>query len=249
MLTIQERKMRDLRDTSRNVKKAYEEAVARRSSSQRELNDLLQRKSSWNEADILRFTELVRTDHARELEEAQARTHASDADNTVERQFDELMRSILSRYHEEQVWSDKIRSLSTHGSLIALGLNMVIFVLALVFVEPWKRKKLLKTFEERIYSFTGENQRQLETQLSEYMKSREIQEARLLESLASLDRVRQEKLMPPVNTTSDKEQATVYGNIHTDSTSTNIITTLKHRIIIVTAVGAFVGGLFGVLLQ
>ncbi|THH05971.1 hypothetical protein EW145_g4407 [Phellinidium pouzarii] len=139
-----ERKMHDIREAGRIAKTLYEDAVARRSSSQRELNDLLQRKSSWNDADVLRFTELVRTDHAHELAEARARAAAADADGAVERQFGELMRTILARYHEEQVWSDKIRSASTYGSLAALGLNLIVFVFAIVLVEPWKRKKLVQ---------------------------------------------------------------------------------------------------------
>ncbi|KAG9091872.1 sensitivity to high expression protein she9 [Ceratobasidium sp. UAMH 11750] len=66
------------------------------------------------------------------------------------------MRAILDRYHEEQVWSDKIRSVSTYGSLAALVANMVVFVLAIVLVEPWKRKRLAETFERRIVEMSEE---------------------------------------------------------------------------------------------
>lgn len=67
------------------------------------------------------------------------------------------MRTILARYHEEQVWSDKIRSASTYGSLAALGLNMVIFILAIVIVEPLKRRRLAQTFEKKIEEMSLEN--------------------------------------------------------------------------------------------
>ena len=67
------------------------------------------------------------------------------------------MRTILARYHEEQVWSDKIRSASTYGSLAALGLNMVIFILAIIVVEPWKRRRLAQTFEKKIEEMSMEN--------------------------------------------------------------------------------------------
>jgi sensitive to high expression protein 9 len=67
------------------------------------------------------------------------------------------MRTILARYHEEQVWSDKIRSASTYGSLAALGLNMVIFILAIIVVEPWKRRRLAQTFERKIEEMSAEN--------------------------------------------------------------------------------------------
>ncbi|KAG9106064.1 sensitivity to high expression protein she9, partial [Ceratobasidium sp. 392] len=82
------------------------------------------------------------------------------AESAVDTEFGALMRAILDRYHEEQVWSDKIRSVSTYGSLAALIANMVVFVLAIVLVEPWKRKRLAETFERRIVEM-GEEMREV----------------------------------------------------------------------------------------
>jgi sensitive to high expression protein 9 len=75
---------------------------------------------------------------------------AAATDQAIEQEFQSLTRAILNRYHEEQVWSDKIRSASTYGSLLALGLNILIFILAIIVVEPYKRKRLAETFEKRI---------------------------------------------------------------------------------------------------
>ena len=80
-----------------------------------------------------------------------------EAEDMVEREFSQLMRLILARYHEEQVWSDKIRSASTYGSLVALGLNMVVFISAILVVEPWKRRRLVQTFEAKISELSVEN--------------------------------------------------------------------------------------------
>lgn len=66
------------------------------------------------------------------------------------------MRAILARYHEEQVWSDKIRSASTYGSLAVLGVNLVVFIIAIIVVEPWKRKKLAQTFERKVEGMGAE---------------------------------------------------------------------------------------------
>jgi hypothetical protein len=73
-----------------------------------------------------------------------------EAEAQVERAFDALMKSILHRYHEEQVWSDKIRSVSTYGSLIVLIVNLVVFLGAIAVVEPWKRKRLVKGLEAQV---------------------------------------------------------------------------------------------------
>jgi len=74
----------------------------------------------------------------------------AETEDAVDREFSELMRAILARYHEEQVWSDKIRSASTYGSLAVLGVNLVVFIMAVIVVEPWKRKRLTQTFERKV---------------------------------------------------------------------------------------------------
>lgn len=153
------------RQTAQQAKAAYEEAVVRRSNSQREVNDLLQRKSSWTDGDVGRFTSLVRQDHLYEQEESQAKTAVNVSEDAVEREFSQLLRIILARYHEEQVWSDKIRSASTYGSLAALGLNMLVFILAIIVVEPWKRRRLAQTFETKIEEMSLENAARLETSM------------------------------------------------------------------------------------
>jgi sensitive to high expression protein 9 len=93
------------------------------------------------------------------------------------------MQTILARYHEEQVWSDKIRSASTYGSLLALGLNMVVFILAIIIVEPWKRRRLTQTFEKKIQDMSIDNRAMVE----DGMKSLEMhligQEKLLLDTL------------------------------------------------------------------
>ena len=153
------------RQTAQQAKAAYEEAVVRRSNSQREVNDLLQRKSSWTDGDVGRFTSLVRQDHLYEQEELQAKSAVNVSEDAVEREFSQLLRIILARYHEEQVWSDKIRSASTYGSLAALGLNMLVFILAIIVVEPWKRRRLAQTFETKIEEMSLENAERLETSM------------------------------------------------------------------------------------
>ncbi|KDQ62203.1 hypothetical protein JAAARDRAFT_65992 [Jaapia argillacea MUCL 33604] len=177
----QEAQISVARQGAREAKKAYDEAVIQRANSQREVNDLLQRKSTWTDQDVSRFTTLVRQDHLYEQTEARAKAEAIRADDEVEREFSELMRSILARYHEEQVWSDKIRSTSTYGSLAALGLNLVVFILAIVVVEPWKRRRLAQTFERKIEELSEENRNMIEGGMLNLAKHFEKQENYLSE--------------------------------------------------------------------
>ncbi|KAJ3516596.1 hypothetical protein NLJ89_g1027 [Agrocybe chaxingu] len=161
----QEERINAVRQAARKAKTAYEEAVVQRSNSQREVNDLLQRKSMWADSDVGRFTSLVRQDHLYEQEEARAKAAVDETEDAVEKEFSQLMRTILARYHEEQVWSDKIRSASTYGSLAALGLNLFVFILAIVIVEPWKRRRLAQTFERKIEELSEENEARLDASM------------------------------------------------------------------------------------
>lgn len=153
---VQEARIRASRQAAREAKTAYDDAVLQRSISQREVNDLLQRKSSWTDTDVSSFTSLVRSDHSFEQEESRAKARVAETEDAVDREFSELMRVILARYHEEQVWSDKIRSASTYGSLAVLGVNVVVFIMAIIVVEPWKRKKLAQTFERKVEEMGAE---------------------------------------------------------------------------------------------
>jgi len=80
------------------AKKAYESAVQRRSQSQKEVNDLLHRKSSWDDKDVSRFTALVREDHLYEQAEARAKDEVQRSEVNVDAAFDDLMRAILNRW-------------------------------------------------------------------------------------------------------------------------------------------------------
>ena len=111
----------------------------------------------WKDTDVSRFTALVRQDHALEQEEARAKAAVTQTEDEVERAFSALMRTILARYHEEQIWSDKIRSVSTYGQLAVLGVNVFVFVLAIILVEPWKRRRLMQAFERKVQEMEAAN--------------------------------------------------------------------------------------------
>ena len=138
------------RTALQKAREDYTLAISQRSSSQREVNELLQRKHAWTPNDLERFTELYRSDHANE----QAETAAQENLLTVERRTEEaaakLSASILARYHEEQIWSDKIRRMSTWGTWGLMGVNVLLFLVFQIGVEPWRRKRLVKGFEDKV---------------------------------------------------------------------------------------------------
>ncbi|KAK4693723.1 hypothetical protein P7C71_g3727, partial [Lecanoromycetidae sp. Uapishka_2] len=118
--------------------------------SQREVNELLQRKHAWTPNDLERFTELYRSDHANEQAETAAQENLMAIERRAEEAGARLSACILARYHEEQIWSDKIRRMSTWGTWGLMGINILLFVVFQIGVEPWRRRRLVKGFEEKV---------------------------------------------------------------------------------------------------
>ncbi|GAC98182.1 hypothetical protein PHSY_005771 [Pseudozyma hubeiensis SY62] len=158
-ITLLETSLESARTLASAAKKAYLQSVQSRSTSQRETNDLLSRKNSWTESDLSRYTELLRKEHALSRQETEAEKELERSEAEVQACFDELMKAVMVRYHEEQIWSDRMRGMSTYGSLLVAGLNAVLFVLAILLVEPYKRRRLAETFEQRLVAAEEQSRR------------------------------------------------------------------------------------------
>ncbi|ODQ81599.1 hypothetical protein BABINDRAFT_26379, partial [Babjeviella inositovora NRRL Y-12698] len=139
-------------------KEAYAIAISERSASQKEVNELLQRKHTWTSADLMRFTELFQNDHVNEKTEGELSKKLEMAEHEAEEIQLNLTQAILTRYHEEQIWSDKIRRTSTWGTFVIMGINVFLFLVVQLLLEPWKRKRLVGSFEEKVKQALAEAQ-------------------------------------------------------------------------------------------
>ncbi|KAH6608407.1 hypothetical protein Trco_001753 [Trichoderma cornu-damae] len=128
----------------RSARQAYKTSNNKRASTQREVTTLLARKDTWTPTDLERFTELYRTDHVLEGEVVTAQENLTEAEADEQKLSQKLSAGILKRYHEEQIWSDRIRRASTWGTWGLMGMNFVLFVVLQFVAEPWKRKRLVK---------------------------------------------------------------------------------------------------------
>ncbi|KAI5809352.1 Mdm33 family-domain-containing protein, partial [Pyronema omphalodes] len=160
-ISAQEAHVRASRAAVRQAKEDYTAAINRRSASQREVNELLQRKHAWSSTDLERFTQLYRSDHTNEQEELAAQERLSKSESAADEAQAQLARSILARYHEEQIWSDKIRRASTWGTWGLMGFNVLLFVVVQLGLEPWKRKRLVGGFEEKVREVIKEENEKL----------------------------------------------------------------------------------------
>lgn len=145
-----EQELKDAKQTVKGAKDKYTKAIQERSLLQKEINELLTRKHNWSQNDLERFTELYRNDHVNEQGEISAQEQLTKAEQLVDSIQLKLTQLILTRYHEEQIWSDKIRRASTWGTWFLMGFNIMLFVVATFIVEPWKRRKMVGSFEDKV---------------------------------------------------------------------------------------------------
>jgi sensitive to high expression protein 9 len=128
----------------RASRQAYKTSNTKRANTQREVTTLLARKDTWSPQDLERFTTLYRADHELEGEVAAAQEALTEAEADEQRLNQKLNSGILKRYHEEQIWSDRIRRASTWGTWGLMGMNFLLFLMLQFVAEPWKRKRLVK---------------------------------------------------------------------------------------------------------
>jgi sensitive to high expression protein 9 len=81
----------------------------------------------------------------------EAASKLAEAERVTEQVANKLSTSILRRYHEEQIWSDKIRRMSTWGTWGLMGVNVLIFLVFQFGFEPWRRRRLVRGFEEKVH--------------------------------------------------------------------------------------------------
>lgn len=171
------------------ARSAYKSAVSSRSATQREVTTLLARQKTWTPADFERFTALYRQDYELEASVAARAAELEEREREAERLGRELNSAILSRYHEEQIWSDKIRRMSTWGTWGLMGVNVLLFLVFQFGAEPWRRKRLVKGFEEKVREALEEERR-----LEEVIKERESELERIREAeLAATKAIDEEK--------------------------------------------------------
>lgn len=145
-----EQKLKDIKKEIHDAKVEHEKALELRSSSQKEVNELLERKNSWNPADLDRFTRIYMTTHDLDNSVKTSAAKLKKLEDLQESTHDALIRSIMNRYHEEQVWSDKIRQFSTWGTILIMCINLLLVFLVQFIFEPFKRWRLVNSFEGKV---------------------------------------------------------------------------------------------------
>ncbi|CDK25003.1 unnamed protein product [Kuraishia capsulata CBS 1993] len=168
-----EEQLQRIRAQIQDSKAAHETAVSERVASQKEVNALLERKHSWSTEDLERFTELYRDDHSLEQTVKETADAVKELEVKEEETYSQLIQGIMNRYHEEQVWSDRIRSFSTWGTLMIMAVNLLLFVVVQLFLEPFKRSRLVSSFEMKVTDLLDEKVATMQASLEEKIRKSE----------------------------------------------------------------------------
>ena len=188
-IVTMEKQLDEQKGTVQDLKRKYENAIETRTDSQKQLNELLQRKSSWSPHDLKLFTDLYQADATNSQNERSLKTNLAENEAKETKMEDELYRAILTRYHEEQIWSDKIRRTSTWGTFLLMGMNIVLFLVFQLLLEPWKRRRLTRSFEDKV-----------KTALEDYSRTQNSKSISVEEKLAPIDK-------PVVNDMESKQES------------------------------------------
>ncbi|OAJ44000.1 hypothetical protein BDEG_27302 [Batrachochytrium dendrobatidis JEL423] len=155
------------------AKLQYEETIDERRRTQKELNSLLQRKDSWLDMDITRFTELYRKDLSLEQSETAAQGSYKLATEQFEKAQVEYLSEIRERYVEEQLYSDKIRQASTWWTWGLISTHFVIFIAIQFYVEPKKKEALKRDMTAIILETSKHDRLGLTLELKDIMISQQ----------------------------------------------------------------------------
>lgn len=169
-----EKALADAQERVRVARQTYKSSNSKRAATQREVTTLLARKDTWSPVDLERFTELYRTDHVLEGEVVAAQENLTESEADEQSLNQRLNAGILKRYHEEQIWSDRIRRASTWGTWGLMGMNFVLFVILQFFAEPWRRRRLVKGVveqEKQVLEGVRGDMEALKTRLEEKLDS------------------------------------------------------------------------------
>lgn len=126
------------------AKAALDVAYAQKTSSQKEVVGLLERKHSWSDSDLERYMSLVRSEHLNDQAVQNAKDKVAEAEKGLEEARSRLEKVERKQYHEEQIWSDTIRRNSTWVTFGLMGFNIFVLLASIVLIEPWRRSRMVR---------------------------------------------------------------------------------------------------------
>ena len=132
------------------AKEALEVARNAESRSRKEVVSLLERRHSWSDTDLERYMSLIRSEHLNDQAVSSAKDLVSASEHCLDEARAKLEKMERMQYHEEQIWSDTIRRNSTWVTFGLMGVNILLLLVTMGVVEPWRRKRMVREIKSAL---------------------------------------------------------------------------------------------------
>jgi hypothetical protein len=136
-------------DSVRQCRSEVERAQLAHDDAAKRHANLMMRREQWDSNDASSFVEVTASDVQTRQSLANARNELRKAEENASRCQRDYMDIMRQRYHEEQMWQDKWRMMSTYGTWALIGLNSIVF-LGSQFFHQRREVNRLKAIEELI---------------------------------------------------------------------------------------------------
>ena len=127
-----------------DARKAVDHALSAWEESQIQHAQLMQVRDKWTPAQALEFAKLLEKEvQVRSNLELAKKDLAEKETHQSKLQID-YMNNLRKRYHEEQIWTDKWRILSTYGTWGLIALNSVVFLISQYLFKVRERSRMVE---------------------------------------------------------------------------------------------------------
>eukprot|EP00241_Pyramimonas_parkeae_P007037 CAMPEP_0114241664 /NCGR_PEP_ID=MMETSP0058-20121206/9749_1 /TAXON_ID=36894 /ORGANISM="Pyramimonas parkeae, CCMP726" /LENGTH=313 /DNA_ID=CAMNT_0001354197 /DNA_START=67 /DNA_END=1009 /DNA_ORIENTATION=- len=135
------------KDRMRTLTEEYERAVQKRSTTQSQVNSLLNRRLEWTSEEAQRFAQINTQDIVLKATEAEARNALDQGMEAVDLCQGKWLRAVEQHRKQELAYIENSRHLGTYASLALLSLNTIMFAANFLVLEPWKLRRIKSVVE------------------------------------------------------------------------------------------------------
>mmetsp|Transcript_20543 Transcript_20543/g.33467 ORF Transcript_20543/g.33467 Transcript_20543/m.33467 type:complete len:255 (-) Transcript_20543:419-1183(-) len=179
-----DRRLLSARNEFRDAKKVFSQVTGTRIKHQQEINALLHRKPNWTTTELGEFTRLCQVEHGVEQAEQTARKTLEACEEAVNVSQSSYLNALREHYHQEQLWSEKGRRISTYGTLSLILFNSVLFLASMLLIEPRKREAIATRVAQDNRMFTKTELNAIATRLDQrlnHLENQLVAEQRMVE--------------------------------------------------------------------
>jgi len=128
------------------ARKAVDHALSAWEDSQIKHSQLMQVRNKWTPAQAMEFAKLLEKEVQVRSNLEQAKKDLAEKETHQSKLQIDYMNNLRKRYHEEQIWTDRWRILSTYGTWGLIALNSVVFLIS-QYLFRLREQQRMKDFE------------------------------------------------------------------------------------------------------